>query len=1141
MEFIKMKYEMKYLAAKGLIITIVFGIYTSANAEITHGPTQKEINISLTKWGAVATASSEYGMNCLADKALNGKWSSRDTDKWTSAHNKAPHWLCIDLQNTYEINKAVIRHEGACGEGWEFNTSDYRLQRSDLPDGPWIDLIEPVRGNTQDVTSHEFAAVRTRYVRLFIEKAEQNSNQCARIFAVEIYTPISRINRSLLRLEFPDKKFRKKDGQLETSARVEYIISNDIAVGTGHFFLKFADTQIEITDEKPRVLWLPATGEPMDVILLAKAADRETELTRTNVITPLPNYFSDGGTVHIMASSHQDIAWMDSPQFCRIWRDQHNVTPALDLMRIKKDYRFTVESMMYLMDELEDHPERREQVHQYTKEGLLEWGATYTQPYESMLSGEQMVRGMYLGRKWLHKTFPDCDSLVAWSPDVPGRAMQMPQILSKAGISYLMFSRHEPGLYNWESPDGSGVIAYTPGHYCESGREIFMVEAEEGANEVHRRLESDSDYFRKYRISPNYPLLRSWDFSPAAELPELINAIVSPEEEQAGGEQHSSTASGLTVRYSSSREFFESVKESKPSLQTIVGERPNPWLYIHGPSHHWAISASRQAGILLPAAEIFSTIQCVLDGSFESYPTREFFESWKAACFPDHGWGGNKGEITDALFKEKLEYARDKGQQLLDRSLNAVASHVKTDEAKGMPLVVFNTLSWRRSGVVQAHVPLTGDIHVTDSGGQVVPHQILSSNENENNIILFIAEEVPSTGYKTYYVVPGRKDLKTQNPSGSQDVLENRFYRLILAEGGVQSIYDKQLNLEILRPDKFLGGEVFTMQSVGNGAGEFADVQQPSMEGFDKVSSHRPKWTFNESETGPVQTVWNLRQKLKQCTVQQTLRLYNDIKKIDFEVSLLNWDGTQSREFRMALPVNADQANIAYEVAMGVLEVGKSEIEGAAGERYVTPCKDVHPREVLNFMTAGNRDFGVTMSSCVAVFDWMDPTADPIGCPVLQPILLASRKSCHGQGNWYLQAGDHHYRFSVLSHKSDWKSGYRFGIESNTPLQIAAGVKSLPKAELPEEKSFFEVSPDNVVVSTIKKCEDDNTLIVRLCDVEGKDSEITLNTYFSMAAAEHTNIIEEDAKAIPVSNKLLKTKIGHHAIETFKLFPDEMK
>ena len=34
---------------------------------------------------------------------------------------------------------------------------------------------------------------------------------------------------------------------------------------------------------------------------------------------------------------------------------------------------------------------------------------------------------------------------------------------------------------------------------------------------------------------------------------------------------------------------------------------------------------------------------------------------------------------------------------------------------------------------------------------------------------------------------------------------------------------------------KFTLGEVFTMQSVGNGAGEFSDIQQPSMEGYDKT------------------------------------------------------------------------------------------------------------------------------------------------------------------------------------------------------------------------------------------------------------------------------------------------------------------
>jgi len=389
-------------------------------------------------------------------------------------------------------------------------------------------------------------------------------------------------------------------------------------------------------------------------------------------------------------------------------------------------------------------------------------------------------------------------------------------------------------------------------------------------------------------------------------------------------------------------------------------------------------------------------------------------------------------------------------------------------------------------------------------------------------------------------VCPGRREAANRHPSGSGNSAENRFYKVILGEGGAESIYDKQLKQEILRSDKFMAGEVFTMQSVGNGAGEFADVQQPTMEGFDKVSLHRPKWELNEAETGAVQTVWNLRQKLKHCTVEQTLRLYHDIKKIDLEVSLLDWDGTRSREFRMALPVNAEQAKIAYEVPLGVLEVGKGEIEGAAGERYLTPCKDVHPREVLNFMTAGNESFAVTMSSSVAVCDWIDPTTEPVSYPVLQPILLASRKSCHGLGNWYLQAGDHHYRFSVLSHEAGWQNGYRFGIESNTPLEAVTGGAGGRGATLPEQKSLFRVSADNVVVSTIKKCDDDDSVIVRLYDVEGKDTAIQFSTYFPFAAVEHTNIIEEETKRIPGGGNAFDAQIGHHAVETFKLIYDGM-
>ena len=64
-------------------------------------------------------------------------------------------------------------------------------------------------------------------------------------------------------------------------------------------------------------------------------------------------------------------------------------------------------------------------------------------------------------------------------------------------------------------------------------------------------------------------------------------------------------------------------------------------------------------------------------------------------------------------------------------------------------------------------------------------------------------------------------------------VVENRFYRIRLVPGGIAGLFDKELGREVLDTGKFLGFEVFTMRSVGNGAGEFGRVQQPTMEGFD--------------------------------------------------------------------------------------------------------------------------------------------------------------------------------------------------------------------------------------------------------------------------------------------------------------------
>jgi hypothetical protein len=94
-------------------------------------------------------------------------------------------------------------------------------------------------------------------------------------------------------------------------------------------------------------------------------------------------WFSHDGTIDLVSSNHQDTAWMDTPAACRKFRIEHNIIPALELMRKDSHYTFCMESSLHLMEFLEARPGLRGEVTQRMKEGRLEFGATYNQPYES--------------------------------------------------------------------------------------------------------------------------------------------------------------------------------------------------------------------------------------------------------------------------------------------------------------------------------------------------------------------------------------------------------------------------------------------------------------------------------------------------------------------------------------------------------------------------------------------------------------------------------------------------------------------------------------------------------------------------------------------------------------------------------------
>jgi len=837
------------------------------------------------------------------------------------------------------------------------------------------------------------------------------------------------------------------------------------------------------------------------------------------------------GTILLMVASHQDTGWEDTPAQCEEDRDLRVITPALKLLEENPDFSFNVENMLSLMEYLKRNPHRKDDIVRYTREGRLSWGATYNQPYEEMYAGESLARQFYFGRKWFIDNFPGLDTRTAWNVDVPGRTLQAPQLMARAGVKYLLLSRQEQGLFEWESPDGSRVTVYSPGDYGETWRQL-----QRSQFRAFRHLADFALRYEPYNAGEQavIPFMANKDMSP----PLLYRDVI----ESWNRLDHWETPDGkkipLTlpkIRYATPEQFFAKLEKVNPALPVIRGERPNVWVYIHGPSHHHLLTASREGGVLLTAAEKFAAFHALLENNWGGYPQQKLNEAWQDHLYPDHGMGGKNGHITDQLFLDKSLRAKQIADSILTASLHDISTRIDFGRRRGIPLVVFNSLSRERTGPVQASLALDGlnirHFTLTDGNGNPVVFQHTDTGRNARGMIIgtsvaFQAEKVPSLGYKTYWLVPSKGSSRTTAEKKPITSMENNFYRITLREGGITQVRDKTLNLDLFRTDKFLAGELFTMKSEGTGAGEFAQVQQPTMEGFEKISDYRPVW--HQVEYGPLYQSAELTQRIRHATVKQTVILYHHIKKIDLRVSILNWEGIQFREFRLAFPVSMDDGKVVYEVPFGRVEIGKDEMAGAPGERYLVNASDIRPRGILNWISVSNGQAGITFSSPVAVWDYKDPTGQPVGYPMLQPVLLASRRSCHGQGNWYLQEGDHHYSFSLTSHPSDWRGGYRQALEHNEPMTVVFNPGNSGR-ELPPELSFLGTDRPNITISAVKKRENGNTMIIRLYETEGTDTDFHLQSYFRLNSLTRTNLIEQPETVVE------KTAIGRYAIETFEV------
>lgn len=144
-----------------------------------------------------------------------------------------------------------------------------------------------------------------------------------------------------------------------------------------------------------------------------------------------------------------------------------------------------------------------------------------------------------------------------------------------------------------------------------------------------------------------------------------------------------------------------------------------------------------------------------------------------------------------------------------------------------------------------------------------------------------------------------------------------------------------------------------------------------------------------------------------------------------------------------------------------------------------------------------------------------------------------------GDPDIYPNLGKFNISYSLFPHSGDWKNGvWTEGDDVNVPI-YASEPPSLALAKnhstRPEEESFFSVSPSNIVMSGMKQSEDAQNLIIRIVEVEGKETVATVTLPVTPKSVQQLNILE-----LPVANvivpeikgKTISVKLKPHEILT---------
>lgn len=846
-----------------------------------------------------------------------------------------------------------------------------------------------------------------------------------------------------------------------------------------------------------------------------------------------PKKTSKKNIIYFIPHTHYDAVWVFTKEDYFYINIDLILKQAAGLME-KSDYKFLIEQT-FLLEEVEKrNPRLFSKIKKFIKEGKIEIaGGEYLMADTMLAGGETLIREILFGKKYIKEKF-GIGVPIMWGADSFGYNNQLPQIYKKSGYKYFAFRRgagkDKPSEFWWKGLDGTKILS----HWMPMGyRAGFDIE----------KLEENCKYLKEAAATRH--ILAPAGSGVSLPEPETIKMVKSWNRVHKNSE----------IKIAKCLDFFKALEKENKKLETRKGEMYSgkfSEVFPHcSSSRMWIKQGTRKYENLILSVEKWSAISEILS---KSYPSSELKKCWKKILFlAFHDVLPGTG-IDECYFPAGriFNYLEKQLPIILKDSLYKIAKSLKGD------VVVFNHLSFEVKNWTEAKLNFKkGEIKKIGglkSGKEELEVEILEIEKHKDKSIkrtkIGFAALVPALGYKTYQILERKPKIKTSSCLGvKKNTIKNKFFEVrVNPKNGLIDIYQKGKWIcggNELVIEEEIGGLYYHKQNlkepIKTESGEGVKYGSFKIKNF-KIKESLLKATIN-IEGGYFSLRWPYRllRKTKPLLWRQEfisfskkIIIYKDIPRIDF---ILKVDNRHPKiRTRLKFSTGIKSKNYLCESQFGTAVRPTNQFYAKPKEKWVeSPC-GTYPS--LGWIDLSDKKKGLTLiNSGIPENEIRDGN---IYLTLLRGVSLLSWDGKAGPAIPVPDAEElkkYTFEYSIFPHQKEcekeisFKRAYEFNNKLEAFQLFNRGSSKEPLSFL----SFIEIKPDNIILASFKKADNENGVILRFFENKGEKTDAEINLFKKPKKAELVNLLEKKEKEIDFKDKKIKLEIKPFEIVTLKI------